>query len=421
MLRTHFEEHAIWDQVTAARNVIDQLEQVAEADEIPVLRRLDFLLTYVESYRALAPAFSEFFNDSLIAPVSQTLSAVVSQLQQRASGLSYRQYSDHALTNAENLLPQVALWPRPYAKGAQVQQMTTFYEELRVSHERDLAQLERKQAEVMRDIDTHASHLAEIKRETVSELQALRAQANQIAEDVDHQKARIDEVVEKGLERINDLTLKNSETFELWKVDQQNEWDAFAHENQRRMDGAVDAAAESLTRIKSNEKEYANLITALTGRKLAAEFNDEAQSSKWIGLIVYGLGFVALSLGALPLFFLMGEQSAEQSTDVTWQHFAIRLALGILGASAATVLIRLGGRFLASSTASKRMALELQTFGPFLANVKDKATVDAARLELIDRAFGKSYAPGEPDANSEVLPVSALSQVVEMVKTVSSK
>ena len=64
------------------------------------------------------------------------------------------------------------------------------------------------------------------------------------------------------------------------------------------------------------------------------------------------------------------------------------------------------------------MALELQTFGPFLANVKDKNTVDGARLELVDRAFGKSYVPNDGDSSTDAVPVTAFAHILELVKAI---
>ena len=64
------------------------------------------------------------------------------------------------------------------------------------------------------------------------------------------------------------------------------------------------------------------------------------------------------------------------------------------------------------------MGLELQTFDPFLANVSEAAMVDTARLELVDRAFGKSYVPTESSKEEDVIAVSTMSQILGAITKV---
>ncbi len=58
------------------------------------------------------------------------------------------------------------------------------------------------------------------------------------------------------------------------------------------------------------------------------------------------------------------------------------------------------------------MDLELRSFGPFLANVTEKDNVDAARIELLDRAFGKAYGAPDADDKEEVVQVSTIMQII---------
>jgi hypothetical protein len=193
---------------------------------------------------------------------------------------------------------------------------------------------------------------------------------------------------------------------------------SYTEEQKRAIDNALTNASGALKSLKEKETEYANISAAAGGAKLANEFNTEATSGQELGLRLYMIGFGVLVLAALPLVLWLFWPPISQQGDGIWPHFLIRISLGVLGASAATVLIRLGSRFVTGATASKRMALELQTFGPFLANVKDKETVDSARLELVDRAFGKSYAPGESDSKDDAVPVSAFAHILDLVKAI---
>lgn len=419
VLRNDFESHAIWEQIDLAFSWLDKIEAKPAAEERPKLQRIRFLLNYAASFRQLAPTHSEMFNAGLLDPSYQSVAQVTSYLQQRASGASqYRAYTDHAVGAAEALLPAVGIWPRPYAKGAQVRQMTTLFQDLLAAQEREISTLESKSADVSAEMDILLSRFETRSTEVEIALEAFRVDGQEVAKTVDEQKSRVDDVVQKGLERVSDLQVKNSEAFDAWRGERQGEWETFAIAQKNAMDKAIDNAARSLKKLKDDEKEFANISSAIGGAKLAGEFDKEAKSSKKLGLWLYGLGFAILAAAAAPLVWLLIWPPTYQASEGPWQHFLIRVSLGALGASAATVLIRLGSRFLTGATASQRMALELQTFGPFLANVKDKDTVDGARLELVDRAFGKSYVPTDSASKDDAVPVTAFAHILDLVKAI---
>lgn len=418
--RQAFEEHTVWAQIEDALERVKEVQDTQPpAEEIPLLLRVEFLLKHVASYKSLASTSSALFNEALIAPVQSTVGQIISHFQQRQASYSHRSYSDNALAAAESLLLQIALWPRPYARGAQVQQITTLYEDLIETQAQQITAFEVRYDETRAKMEGLVSEFAAKKAEVESVFEAYRADALVISDAVDHEKGRIDDVVQKGLEKVNDLQGKNAEAFEEWKDDLNAELDTYINEQKRVVDKALTYAGDALQNIKDLEKEYANISTAAGGAKLAHEFDNEATKAQRLGLGLYAVGFVVLVAAAAPLVLWLIWPPASQSGEGLWQHFLIRISLGVLGASAATVLIRLGSRFVTGATASRRMALELQTFGPFLANVKNKEDVDGARLELVDRAFGKSYAPGDSESNDDAVPVSAFSHIAELVKAVN--
>lgn len=416
MLREDFENHALWEQIAVGLQTVAKIEGTASAEEIPALRRVRFLLTHVRSYSELG-FFSELFNEPLMLPVSTTVTQLLTHLNQRAVGSAYRSYTDSALSLAETLLVNSAPWPRPYAKGAQVKQMTTLFQDLLSVQAEQISFLESKYRDTAADVDILLNRMYERKDEVLAELETFKAEGQEVLKSVNDQKTRIDDVIQKGLERVNALQDQNTAAFEQWTEGNQKKWDSYVTETKKGMDRTVAAAGASLARIEEEEKEYANISSHLAGSKLADEFANEAVAAQRLGLGLYAIGFAVLAASAAPLLFLMMWPPATQDLSGQWQHFLIRVSLGIIGASAATVLIRLGSRFVTGATASKRMALELKTFGPFLANVKDKGTVDGARLELVDRAFGKSYVPNNnSETHEEAVPVSAFAHILELVK-----
>lgn len=104
-----------------------------------------------------------------------------------------------------------------------------------------------------------------------------------------------------------------------------------------------------------------------------------------------------------------------------WGRIVIRVALGGLLGSAAAVVVRLGGRFLAQAAAAKRMELELRTFEPFLANVKKRESVDQARLEIVDRSFGRAYETRTTADKEDSVELSALGQITDTISKLLPK
>ncbi|WP_159632219.1 hypothetical protein [Arthrobacter sp. 8AJ] len=419
MHRQAFEQHAIWAQIEDALNRVKEVQETQPpADEVPMLLRIEFVLKYVDSYRSLAATSSALFNEQLLGPVQSIAAQIVSYLQQRQANYNYRPYTENALGSAESLLVQIGNWPRPYAKGAQIQQINTLYEGLLEMQEQQIAEFEARYDATRDRLSQLVSDLDAKKAQVEGEFELYRTEALAVSSAVDHEKSRIDDVVQKGLEKVADLQARNTDAFDEWKQQAHGELEDYTDAQKDAIDKTLNSATGALKTLKENEKEYANISAAAGGAKLAGEFNTEASSAQKLGLRLYMIGFGVLVLAALPLVLWLFFPPVSQQGDGIWQHFLIRISLGVLGASAATVLIRLGSRFVTGATASKRMALELQTFGPFLANVKDKETVDSARLELVDRAFGKSYAPGESDSKDEAVPVTAFAHILDLVKAI---
>ncbi|MBT2250287.1 hypothetical protein JHV56_16430 [Arthrobacter sp. BHU FT2] len=419
MHRQAFEEHAIWAQIESAIERVKEVQDTQPpAEEVPSLLRIEFILKHVASYRSLAATSSALFNDQLLGPVQSIVAQLVSYLQQRQASYNYRSYTDNALGSAESLLVQIGNWPRPYAKGAQIQQINTLYEGLLEMQEQQIAEFEARYDATRDKLGQLVTDFDAKKAQVEGQFELYRTEALAVSSSVDHEKSRIDDVVQKGLEKVAELQARNTDAFAEWKQQVSDELEEYTDGQKDAIDRALTSAAGALKRLKENEKEYANISAAAGGAKLAAEFNAEATDGQKLGLQLYTIGFGVLILAALPLVLWLFWPPAIQEGDGIWQHFLIRISLGVLGASAATVLIRLGSRFVTSATASKRMALELQTFGPFLANVTDKETVDSARLELVDRAFGKSYAPGESDSKDDAVPVSAFAHILDLVKAI---
>ena len=271
MLRNDFDTHPLWGHVDDTLKIVDKIGDTATAEEMLALQRIDFLLRYVRSFSELAATSSEMFNEkNLLDPVDQTVNQVAQSLNQRAAGPAYRSYTDNAMYQAESLLPEIGLWPRPYARGVQVKQMGTLFQDLLSAQADQIAVLQAKHADARADIDVLLKRVTERKDEVQAELETFRVEGQGVLTAVNDQQApEFDEVIQKGLERVNDLQNQNSDAFDAWKADRQKDWEFFAGTTESEMKEAVSVSAGYLKTIREEEKQYANISTRLQGRSWA--------------------------------------------------------------------------------------------------------------------------------------------------------
>lgn len=338
-------------------------------------------------------------------------------LNSHAGSNGSKSLSDAAVQAMERALVAVAAWPKPFAKGAQANQIRDLVDELAHSQDDRIEHLLVRHAHLREDIEALHADSSSRHRDLAESLAEYEARAAKVEASVDSEKARIDDIVAKGADRISLLSLENEDAFKAWAKEHDDAWNATKKQHWDALNSVLKNANSSLEAIRASETEYKNISSAAAAGKLAHEYEEDAKAGKKLGLTLYALGAVFLLASALPLMWILVDQ--QGSADKQWQQFAARLAIGIIAASGATVLIRLGARFIENASSAKKMALELRTMGPFLANVEDKASVDSARLEFVDRAFGKSYAPANADEKDEGVSVTAFSHIIDLVKALN--
>ncbi|QSZ54491.1 hypothetical protein RI444_07675 [Paenarthrobacter sp. AT5] len=417
MNREEFESDPVWDQCHALKDEIARILPSADASERRDISRVEFIVDMLLGFRESAGLIAPLMNIYLTTPVRDYLETAKAQFRNHPGQSGYSQYTNAAREYAEHALTSAAAWPRPYAKGAQAQQMKTLFQDLIESQQRHIEALELHFAEVERQTQDLEGRLRERESAVLQELEAFSRRADSIDATIESEKQRIDAVVQTGMTTIDELKQQNNTTFKEWSDGRREDWKETINGLKADAEASKQEAEEALAELKKNETEFANVTSAATAGKLAREFETEATNSKRWGLALYLVGALFLAIAAIPLASILGDHTTEP--DRLWPHLAARISIGILAASGATVLIRLGARFVTNSTASKRMALELRTMGPFLANVEDRSLVDSARLELVDRAFGKGYGDSATPSTDEGISASAFSHVVDLIKAVN--
>lgn len=417
MLRSDFDNHALWPTLVTIEGQLEGIVGMGEPSDLPAVERIRVQIAYVRSFDQVASTRAEFFYPDMLEEVRAVWAQVSASLQNRLANPGVPAYSDGAATEAESALMKMGPWPRKYGRGGEVTQMETLFEALLEAQRQSIAALEAKHEKLRNEVQEY-EYGVEAKRESVSgQLDQLLVEATQSREAVEQQKARIDDVISKGLQSVADVRTDNDSAFAAWIKDRE----AAFHEDfdplTREIESDLLEATDDIRALREKHSEYDKLVGAIAADTIAADFKREARWGRVFGISLYFLGFTFLAAAAIPLSFLLFDPSVETDGAPNWGKLIVRVSIGVLAGSAATVVIRLGARLVNNANAAKRMELEMRSVGPFLSNVDKKPDVDNALLQLVDRAFGKSYVENGPGSanNDDTLSVTTLAQLLDLV------
>jgi len=420
MLRSDFDGHTLWNVL----NRIDEQLMSIVADhapaEMPFVERIKVQLAYVRSFDVVASTRAAFFHPQMLTPVQSVWEGVEASLSTRVvSGVEYSNYLQQAADQAETGLLQMAPWPRPYGKGGEVKQMDTLFERLLEAQRISIDALDGEHTKLRGEMVAYDEQV-EAKRDQVNAaLTDVETNLTTLASTIEEQKSELETALSDAESAVKALTAKNDLAYDEWRVAREA---AFAEDftplsdQIRQKLTAADAEYEELLNAKAK---YTKLVSAIAADEVASQFEIEARWGRTAGNRFYIVGFSLLIVAAIPLVFLLFDTNKTADGFVNWSAIIVRIGIGVLAGSAATVAIRLGSRLINNANAIKRMELELRAIGPFLANVSEKPKVDGAFIDLVAKAFGNTYAEttstGGKDAPDDKVSVTAVTQLLELV------
>ncbi|WP_309616027.1 hypothetical protein [Salinibacterium sp.] len=411
MLRSDYEGNEIWSVLDEVRARLGTIRGEGNPVDIAVGTTIGFYADHIGTFRENSGTSSPLFVTAMLTPVRDTLASVLQYLDQRlAYGGQDPAYLESARVTIEAALVQMAPWPRPYARGGQVQQLTTLYEDLLERQRIDLAALNESHATLRVEIEQYRGQVASIANSSQTDVDNLAGLAGEALATVNAEKARIDEVITAGVKQLSEMSLQLDKRQKEWQAAQEARFDETLAPYLSSISESKNLATQSLSALQEVESDFANLTAASVTDKLAGHFADEAKAGRRAGTYLYIIGAVFILAAALPLLLLLLPNGLSSDAGTRWEQLAIRTGIGAAAASAATVAIRLGGRFFTSANVAKRMELDLKTFGPFLANV-DPTEVGKARISLVERALGNSTPDGKD--SGEAVSVNGVSQILD--------
>jgi uncharacterized membrane protein len=427
MKLTDFEAHILWARLDAIENVLAVVRREDTGENIDTIDELDTraaqLRALYKSRRRLAPLVVPTQLEGVDGHATNWSNSVNSA--HANSGANRSQYLQQAVQHAQYATASASGWPHANPTAAEERLEVAVVDALLAREEevderirgrveaatRELRQIDQKTVELTRAVDKTEARIEKLVDDATA---AVNAEKARIATVIDEGNARIagfDAALEKHL---REWQARRSATFEKDLGDMR-------HEQEELLQQAK-ASFTELTRVVAD---YESLVQADSADRLAVHYEAEAKNARRGGKRMNTFGFILLISAAVPLFLVVLQPLLKAfglSLDApSWESIVARVGVALVLAGAATVAIRLGTADLRRAADYKRLAMELRTMGPFLSAVEDTDSVGQARLDLVNRTFGQSYAPSRDEKFDDAVPVSVLQQLLTLLTRTVSK
>lgn len=187
----------------------------------------------------------------------------------------------------------------------------------------------------------------------------------------------------------------------------------------KQIDGLVVSATTSHDAIDALRESTETLAGLTSGEILSKKYGTQAQFEWWFGVGAYLLGFASLAAGARMIWETVNHLA--QDSEISWQFVALKFGISAAIVGAATMAFRLGFRVMQNSNANKRIELELNAIGPFLADLSTPTDIDRAKLQFVEKTFGRTWDGHAADPDGQTQPVDLVKAITDMLVTIAKK
>jgi hypothetical protein len=212
------------------------------------------------------------------------------------------------------------------------------------------------------------------------------ARLHEIQEEFEGRIRKIDQQIAGSDQRSGESEAKRSDAFEEAEKNRSREFrDALQTASQELAQARSsfdDRADEARNHISELEDEIGQTAAALGGRAIAIDNNKESeeQAKRAFWWTVLTVALLVLAAG-VPL--LIGVENADQTPE----SVAGKITVGLILAGIASYTAGVARHHRQRSATARRLAIELNAFGPFVAPL-EKADRDDLRSTIVWRFFG---------------------------------
>lgn len=393
MEASDFESHPLWEMPELMYAVLDEFEGSGSADKLSpdAFSRLRWIAAQLEKFRSVD---SRFFLIEQLREAADQWQAVLSYLENHRNNPTGG-YDLGAVSYAEGWLHASGMWQRPQvSSNVLAKQAKTEYETLVSSYQT----VNRRLAELLEEERSAALESASAWADQVRKLEMKVSEAQQSLENLEStikaDKRILEDAVTSHDEIFRSAQTDRTTVFADWLKKQREDFGELAKPHVDALKATDSEGAEILKKIRSLGDQTDVAAGQTTGHILAEEFKKSSaaelksgNASFWAGVVVALIGVGWLVGVAIATFNDRGE--------FNWNWIALKISLTLALGGVATVLIRRGQNSQATARDYKRTELELRAIGPFLSDIKTTAIAEKAKVDFLERTFGRS-ADGKP-------------------------
>lgn len=387
-----FENHILWSKPTEVSDAMAAMEPVSDSVE-ESFSAIGFIASQLSGFRS---GDARLFNVGQLDTANSSWQDVVTYLGHHRDNPTST-YHENARSHAEAWLQTAGGWFRPTSDSVPIaNQARIEYETLIASYRaantalraqmsaNDTAAGERQNA-----LDAQVQSL----KETVENCQALLASMQTT---IKEEEAALQAALTTHAETFRAAQDKRGTDFTDWLQRKEISFDELVEPHLLGVQASERKGEEILEHIKSLGDQTDNAAGRTTGHILAENFKTSAKDELASGNWSFWVG-VGLSISGVAWLVFVAIVTFSERNDFNWNWVSIKIALALALGGVATVLIRRGQHAQETSRAYKRTELELRAIGPFLSDIEDRKIAENAKVEFLQRTFGRS--PEERSAN----------------------
>jgi hypothetical protein len=222
VLRSDFDNHPLWALLNDIEAQLSPIASENDPAETPDIERIKFQVAHVRGFRDLVPTHVALFSPSMLDTTQAQWAPVSSSLTTRTqSGPGNPGPVASAATEAENALVSLGPWPRPYARGAQVNQMNTLFESLMEAQRQAIERLVARHEEFAKQVTDFGTEVDEKRDEAVTRASEITTELTNLETQIAADKAVITNAVAAAEKSVVDLTEVNTTRFNNWKKERE--------------------------------------------------------------------------------------------------------------------------------------------------------------------------------------------------------
>ncbi len=379
MQKQAFDTHPLWKSLDALQDALDKADSRDEAGAATSLGAIRYLISLLRSHDE--PNDTAPYSLAGLNAVNSNLPNVTNEVTNYANNGNIAHLSN-AENYADSILNQIGSWPTSLLKGGAAAQANKVFSEYRDDATTAIKFLRESNASLR-------EQLASQRQESSSALDALKSEIAELSGKIKQDETRLDSALTSNNDAFIAKQTERQEKFAEWLEHQTEQLDAKAMTDLSEVTHIRGRAEAQLAEIEKLHADVEKVSSKAAAAILAKDYGTYSTREWASGVIAYVLGFGLLVSMGFYLVTTIGSLAKDET--VSWQYVALKVGLTITALAASGVAFQFGSHALSRANTNKRVQLELGAIGTFLADVDDEEQVKKAKVDFVNRMFGRAW------------------------------